>query len=73
MEGKDILTSLVKVKTRDGAEIELKVYKSATAKSDAVLAMRCHGGGTMGFESAAEQRGGNAPADDLQVGLSSAI
>jgi acetyl esterase/lipase len=47
VEGVDVLTSLKYCTARDGADIELKVYKSANkdARGDAALGMRFHGGG----------------------------
>jgi hypothetical protein len=45
-EGVDTLTEIHKVPTKDGATIEVKVYKSKNSKKNSALAMRFHGGGT---------------------------
>lgn len=42
---KDITTELIDIPTRDGTEIELKVYKSHKVNKNAVLMYRMHGGG----------------------------
>ncbi|KAM0410296.1 hypothetical protein ACHAPZ_000891 [Fusarium culmorum] len=42
---KDITTQLIDIPTRDGTEIELKVYKSHKVNKNAVLMYRMHGGG----------------------------
>ncbi|KAM0354386.1 hypothetical protein ACHAPU_001430 [Fusarium lateritium] len=42
---KDVITELINISTRDGALIELKVYKSPKARDNAVLMYRMHGGG----------------------------
>ena len=42
---KDFNTYFVKAPMRDGAEIELKVYKGKKAKKDATMVLRLHGGG----------------------------
>lgn len=41
----DIVTSVQRVPVRDGADVEIKVYKSPRARKDAVLALKMHGGG----------------------------
>ena len=41
---KDIVTELIKIPTRDGAKIELKVYRSTKVNHEAVLMYRMHGG-----------------------------
>ncbi|KAM0558105.1 hypothetical protein ACHAPJ_005272 [Fusarium lateritium] len=42
---KDVVTELIDIPTRDGALIELKVYKSPKVNKNAVLMYRMHGGG----------------------------
>ncbi|KAF5023092.1 hypothetical protein F66182_4849 [Fusarium sp. NRRL 66182] len=42
---KDVVTELIDIPTRDGALIELKVYKSVNVDKNAVLMYRMHGGG----------------------------
>lgn len=44
-EGEDVVTSVRKVPVRDGAEIEIKIYKTPGARKDAVLVLKTHGGG----------------------------
>lgn len=41
----DTVTELKKVPVRDGAEVEIKIYKSPRVKKDAVLIVKTHGGG----------------------------
>jgi hypothetical protein len=43
---RDVVTELLSFKTRDGGEVELKVYKSPNVLPDATLMIRMHGGGT---------------------------
>ncbi|KAL6921068.1 hypothetical protein FSHL1_005040 [Fusarium sambucinum] len=42
---KDVTTELIDISTRDGTNIELKVYKSQKVNRNAVLMYRMHGGG----------------------------
>lgn len=44
-EGEDVITETRKIPVRDGAEIEIKVYRAKDKKPDSALIMRYHGGG----------------------------
>ncbi|KAH6891418.1 esterase/lipase/thioesterase [Thelonectria olida] len=44
-EGEDVLTETQQIPMRDGATVEIKVYKAKGVKADAALVMRYHGGG----------------------------
>lgn len=41
-----VVTEFLKFPARDGAEIELKVYRAKNVQKDAALIVRMHGGGT---------------------------
>ena len=47
VEGEDVITEIRKVKVRDGAEIEVKIYTAKEKKGDkpGALVVRTHGGG----------------------------
>jgi acetyl esterase/lipase len=42
---KDVLTSTRMVPVRDGAEVEIKIYKSPNVERNAALVFKMHGGG----------------------------
>ena len=44
-EGKEVVTSLRRVPVRDGADVEIKIYKSPQVKPDAAMVIKFHGGG----------------------------
>ncbi|OIW23612.1 hypothetical protein CONLIGDRAFT_649638 [Coniochaeta ligniaria NRRL 30616] len=44
-EGQEVLTSTRLVPVRDGATVEIKVYKSRNVKKNAALVLKMHGGG----------------------------
>ncbi|RFU78357.1 esterase lipase thioesterase [Trichoderma arundinaceum] len=44
-EGKDVLTETRMIPVRDGAEIEIKLYKAISTRSSPAMVIRYHGGG----------------------------
>jgi acetyl esterase/lipase len=44
-EGKDVLTSTRQVPVRDGAQVEIRLYKSPNVQKNAALVLKMHGGG----------------------------
>ena len=44
-EGEDVLTETRNIPMRDGAQVEIKVYKAKDKKPGSALMMRFHGGG----------------------------
>lgn len=43
--GKDVAITYTKVNVRDGAQVELKIWKSTTPRKNSALVLRMHGGG----------------------------
>jgi acetyl esterase/lipase len=44
-EGREVLTELRKISTRDGGEVKVKIYQAKDKKPGSALVMRFHGGG----------------------------
>lgn len=53
--GRDVAITYEKVRVRDGAEVEVKIWKSTTPRKNSALVLRMHGGGwTVGAHESEE-------------------